>query len=146
MQWDFQESVVHLLTLAGFQALDLGKEEVLRSKSKEVVRGTLDVLAYYAPSRIMVLGACTLAPPKPEDIDRLLETKAILRGLFPNDTSIRFVPMVFSAQESETTSHREVSILNSKKLSSLWKLVEDGNENKFLQTLEWPLGDGLHDI
>jgi hypothetical protein len=146
VQWDFQESMAHLLTLAGFQALDLGKEEVLRGKSKEVVRGTLDILAYYAPSKLLVLGACTLAPPKPEDIDRLLETKAVLRGLFPDDTSIRFIPMIFSAQETEAMSHQEVRVLNSKKLSILWKLVEDRNEDKFLNALQWPFGDGLDGV
>jgi hypothetical protein len=131
-----------LLTLAGFQAIDLGEEEVIRGKSKEVVRGTLDIVAYYHPLKLLVLGACTLTPPKQDDIHRLLETCAILRNSFPENTSIRLVPTIFSAQESEGISHPKVRILNSNKLSNLWTLVEEGNETTFLHALGW-VGDGL---
>jgi hypothetical protein len=144
-QHEFQQSVVHLLTLAGFQAIDLGEEEVLRAPGSKVERGTLDLLAYYAPSKLLLLGACTLAPPKQEDIDRLLETQAILRGSFSEDTTIRFIPMIFSAQQKEAESSGEVRILNSKKLSALAKLVREGNEDRFLNSFSfnWLLGDEL---
>ena len=115
----FQEAVAQLLTLAGFQTIDLGRDEFIEGNRSKVRRATLDILAYHAGSKTMILGACTINPPKTEDIQGVLETMSILRGKFPADAQIHFVPMVFSIQEQEPLNHEDVRILNARKIRKL---------------------------
>lgn len=139
----FQEAVAHMLTLAGFQTINLGEEEVIRASGTKVERATLDILAYYSGSKIMILGACTLTPPRTDDIRGVLETMAILRGNFPADAQVHFVPMIFSNQEQECENHDQVRILNARKIRKLRTLIETGHENQFVQSLQWPFQDVL---
>lgn len=141
----FQESVATLLTLAGFQTIDLGKEEVIRGAESKVERATLDILAYHVSSKTLILGACTIAPPGPKDIQGVLETAAILRGELPGDAQVQLVPMIFSVQEQEHPNHGEVRILNSRKIKKLRKLIESGQEDQFIRSFQWPLHDALEE-
>jgi hypothetical protein len=141
----FQEAVAHLLTLAGFQTIDLGRDEFIRGNGSKVHRGTLDILAYHAGSKTMILGACTINPPKTEDIQGVLEIMSILRGKFPGDTQIHFVPMVFSIQEQEPLSHEDVRILNARKIRKLRTLIDSGQENLFIQSFQWSFQDVLNE-
>ena len=141
----FQEAVAQLLTLAGFQTIDLGKEEFIRGNGSEVRRATLDILAYHAGSKTMILGACTIIPPKTDDIQGVLEIMSILRGKFPGDAQIHFVPMVFSIQEQEPLNHENVRILNARKIRKLRAIIDSGQENQFIQSLQWPFQDVLNE-
>jgi hypothetical protein len=139
----FQESVAQLLTLAGFQTIDLGREEHIEGNRSKVRRATLDILAYHAGSKTMILGACTITPPKTDDIQGVLETMSILRGKFPADAQVHFVPMIFSIKEQESMNHEDVRILNARKIRKLRTIVESGQENQFIQSLQWPFQDVL---
>lgn len=139
----FQEAVAQLLTLAGFQTIDLGREEFIRGNGSEVRRATLDILAYHAGSKTMILGACTINPPKTEDIQGVLETMSILRSKFPADAQVHFVPMVFSIQEQEPLNHEDVRILNARKIRKLRTIIDSGQENLFIQSFQWPFQDVL---
>ena len=141
----FQEAVAQLLTLAGFQTIDLGKEEFIRGNGSEVRRATLDILAYHAGSKTMILGACTITPPKTEDIQGVLETMSILRGKFPADAQTHFVPMIFSIQEQEPLNHEDVRILNARKIRKLRTIIDSGQENQFIQSLQWSFHDVLNE-
>jgi hypothetical protein len=138
----FQRAVATLLTLSGFQAVDPGEEEILREPSTKVQRGTLDILAYHPASKNLILGACTLNPPKNEDIENLLETEAILRRCFPGESPVKLVPIVFSGQEKDPVHHSDVLILNAKRLMKLTQLVKENNEDAFLRMLEAPYSRG----
>ncbi len=141
----FQESVAQLLTLAGFQTIDLGREEFIRGNGSEVRRATLDILAYHARSKTMILGACTITPPETKDIQGVLETMSILRGKFPADAQVHFVPMVFSIQEQEPLNHEDVRILNARKIRKLRTVIDSGQENQFIQSLQWSIQDVLNE-
>ncbi len=137
----FQEAITRMLTLAGFQAIDLGKDEFIHGNGTKVRRATLDILAYHASSKTMILGACTLTPPKTEDIQGVLETMAILISKFPDGPQIHFVPIVFSTQEQESEDREGVRILNGRKIRKLKNLIDTGHENQFIHTLEVPFHD-----
>lgn len=141
----FQESVATLLTLAGFQTIDLGKEEFIRGAASKVERATLDILAYHAMSKTLILGACTIAPPGPKDIQGVVETAAILRAELPRDAQVQLVPMIFSVQEQEHPNHGEVRIFNSRKIKKLRRLIESGQEDQFIRSFEWPSYDVLEE-
>lgn len=141
----FQESVAQLLTLGGFQTIDLGKEEFIRGDGSEVRRATLDILAYHTGSKTMILGACIINTPQTNDIQGVLETMSILRGKFPADAQVHFVPMIFSIKEQESMNHEEVRILNARKIRKLRTIVESGQENQFIQSLQWPFHDVLNE-
>jgi hypothetical protein len=91
----------------------------------------------------MILGACTITPPKTDDIQGVLETMSILRGKFPADAQVHFVPMIFSIKEQESMNHEDVRILNARKIRKLRTIVESGQENQFIQSLQWPFQDVL---
>lgn len=139
----FQESVAQVLTLAGFQTIDLGKEEFILGKGSGVRRATLDILAYHAGSKTMILGACTITPPETKDIQGVLETMSILKSKFPDAAQVNLIPMIFSVQEQERQNHEEVRILNATKIKKLRTLIESGQENQFIQSLRWPFQDVL---
>lgn len=139
----FQEAVAQLLTLAGFQTIDLGRKEHIEGNRSKVRRATLDILAYHAGSKTMILGACTITPPKTEDIQGVLETMSILRGKLPADAQVHFVPMIFSIQEQEPLNHEDVRILNARKIRKLRTIIDKGQENQFIQSLQWPFRDVL---
>ena len=140
----FQESITFLLSLAGFQAIDLGRDDKLRHPDSEVDRATLDILAYHKDSNILLLGACIITTPRNEDFDKLLHAKAILSRRFSAHSNIRIVTVLFSGQENEVESQGEVKILTSGKLAILRRLIENGEEERFIRFLEdWPGGRGL---
>lgn len=142
----FQESVAQLLTLAGFQTIDLGKEEFIKGEGTEVQRGTLDILAYHASSKAMILGACTITPPEAKDIQGVIEVMSILRKRLPPDAQVLLAPIIFSVQEQEHPNHEEVRIFNSRKIRKLRALLENGQEDQFIRSFQWPYQDVLSEL
>lgn len=141
----FQESVAQLLTLAGCQTINLGKEEFIRGTESKVQRATLDILSYHAASKTLILAACTIVPPGAKDIQGVVETAAILRAELPSDAQVQLVPMIFSVQEQEYPNHGEVRIFNSRKIKKLRKLIESGQEDQFIRSFQWPQYDVLEE-
>lgn len=142
-QDEFQRSVARLLTLAGFQAINLEREDKMYDPETRIERATIDILAYHRGSKIVLLGACTLNVPKGEDYDRLLHATTILRRLFSEESQIRLVPVLFSGQENVSIFRGEAAtqglkMLNSHQLAILQKLVEKGEEGRFVRFLELP--------
>lgn len=91
----------------------------------------------------MLLGACTINPPKAEDIDRLLHARALIRKLFSSESLLRLVAVLFSGQENispfkDQAGAQGLKMLNSRQLTVLRKLVEKGEEERFVRFLESP--------
>lgn len=143
-QLAFQKSVARLLNLAGFQAVDLERDDKMYHPETNVERATIDVLAYHKDSRILVLGACTIYVPKTEDYDKLLHATTVLGKLFPKDSLVRLVPVLFAAQENVSPFRGEVAqmgmrLMNVHELTVLRKLIEKGDEDRFIYFLTSPL-------
>lgn len=139
----FQKSVARLLSLAGFQVIDLERQDKLRDSETKVERATVDILAYHEERKILVLGACTISPPKAEDFDKLLHVQAILARLFSQDSPLRLIPVLCSGQENSSpfkgdAASQGLRMLNAGELAILGKLIESGNEDRFYQFLESP--------
>jgi hypothetical protein len=137
----FQKSVARLLSLAGFQAIDLERQDKLRDSETKVERATVDILAYHEKRKILLLGACTIRPPKAEDFDKLLHVQAILGRLFSRESPVRLIPVLCSGQENASPFKGEahaqgLRMLNAGELAILRKLIESGEEDRFYQFLE----------
>lgn len=146
----FQKSVGRLLNLAGFQAIDLEREDQLRHPETNVERATIDILAYHPGRKILLLGACTISPPKAEDFDKLLHAKAILGPMFSIESFLRVTPVLFSGQENVSPVKPELAaqglrVLNASELTVLRKLVEKAEEERFVHFLESPFDIELRD-
>lgn len=146
----FQKSVARLLNLAGFQAIDLEREDQLRHPETNVGRATIDILAYHPGHKILLLGACTINPPKAEDFEKLLHAKAILGSMFSSESPMRLTPVLFSGQENVSPFKGEATtqglrILNAGDLAVFCRLVESGEEERFLHFLESPFDTELRE-
>jgi len=51
--------------------------------------------------------------------------------------------MIFSIQEQEPLNHEDVRILNARKIRKLRTIIDSGQENQFIQSLQWPFQDVL---
>ncbi len=148
----FQKSVARLLNLAGFQAIDLERDDKIYHPESKVERATIDILAYHRKEKILLLGACTINVPKAEDYEKLLHTTAILKKLFSGESPVQLVPVLFSSQENESPfkgdrSAQGLRILNAHRISVLRKLVEKGEEEQFVQFLQgFPPGTELREM
>lgn len=100
-QLAFQAAVAHLLTLAGIPTIDLGDRDKLFAPGTKVEQGTADLLGFHGESRCLIVGACTMNVPRPQDADALLNVTARLRDLLPHDSGVRFTPVLFSDQRGE---------------------------------------------
>ncbi|MGH2376823.1 MAG: hypothetical protein ACRDIC_25610 [bacterium] len=140
----FQKSVSRVLSLAGFHAIDLERDDRMYHPQTKVERATIDIVAYHPECKILLLGACTINVPKAEDYDKLLHATAILKGLFADESSVHLVPVLFSGQENVPTLREEAAaqglrILNVHQITVLRKLVEKGEEERFVSFLQgWP--------
>lgn len=149
-QDEFQRSVTWLLNLAGFQAINLEREDTIYDPETRVKRATVDILAYHRERKIVLLGACTLNVPKNEDYDNLLHTAEILRRLFSEGSPVRLVPVLFSGQENVSVFRGEAAghglkTLNTHQLVILRTLIEKGEEERFLQFLDSALDTELRE-
>jgi len=146
----FQKSVARLLTLAGFQAIDLERDDRIRHPVTGVDRATIDILAYNQGRKILLLGACTVSPAKSEDLEKLLHTREILGRKFSRESPVKMTPVLFSGQENVSpfkgdAAAQGLRILNVSEMAILRRLVEKGEEERFLQFLESPLDTELRE-
>lgn len=136
-QMAFQASVAHLLTLAGFQTIDLERDDQMRHPETSVHIATADLLAYHAPRRVLVVGACTINVPRGEDYEKLLHATSVLRREFSEGTRVILVPALFAGQEGDSAVRegalaRRVRLLTLDELTKAWRLVEAGEEERLL--------------
>lgn len=142
----FQAAVGHLLTLAGIPTIDLGAHDKLYAPGTKVELGTADLLGFHAPTRLVVIGACTMNVPRPQDADALLNVAARLGEVVPPDSGLRLFPVLFSDQrgESATRSVLEehgVRLVVHDDLEHLRALVAVGDQRAILIYLRGGLVD-----
>ncbi len=136
----FQASVCYLLTLAGVPTIDLGEWDKLFAPGSKVELGTADLLGFHAPTRILVVGACTIGVPRPQDADTLLNVVNRLRVPFPPESGVRLIPAIFSGQHGEpatrgSLAEHGIRLFNHDDLERLRALIETGRHEALIAYL-----------
>jgi len=129
----FQAGVACMLTLAGFETIDLADQDRMHARATRVVEATADLLAYHRPSHILIVGACTINVSLQEDYDKLLNASALLRREFPERSRVRLAPVLFSGQKGESTARATVEphgirVFTNEDLIRFRSLIETGHE------------------
>ncbi len=142
----FQARVAELLTLAGFQTIDLGNKDLIREPSTQVEIATADILAYHARGNVLLIGACTINVPKAEDYEKLLHVTSILEEEFPEETQIVIVSVLFTGQEPDSVLTRQgvsrrLKLVTGRELVRIRSLIDAGKEDQVLNFLTSPIGE-----
>ncbi len=142
----FQSRVAELLTLAGFQTVDLGRKDVMREPSTQVEIATADILASHAGGNLLLIGACTINVPKTEDYEKLLHVTSILEQELPEGTQLAIVPVLFTGQEpdsvlKEQASPRGLKLVTGRDLVRIRSLIDAGKEDQVISFLTSPIGE-----
>jgi len=140
----FELHIAWLLSLFGLQTILLGKYERLVAPGTKVERGSVDILAATQNGRTLFLVACTLAPPKEEDLGNLLNVRGILQQEVFAGTEVQILPILFTATTGGPT-HREIDqsldcipIVDTDGLETLLALLRAGQEARFFNFLADP--------
>lgn len=139
----FQARISHVLTLAGFQAIDLGEDEVIRAPETKVEIATADILAYHAESKLLVVGACTIGLPKSEDYEKVIQAAALLTAELPEHSAVVIVPVLFSGQKLDLsilakTASPHLRVIGPQEIGELRALIERGALERFRAYLTPP--------
>jgi hypothetical protein len=139
-QMAFQASIASLLSLAGFQTIDLGRADQMRHPITNVNMATADLLAYHAAQQLLLVGACTINVPRGADYEGLLQATSLLRQQFSDRSRINLISVLFTGQEgdsalTENALVRRVRILTRDELTQAWHLVETGHQQRLLTFL-----------
>ncbi len=150
VQERYQEAAARLLSLLGFQAVDLERYDNKWAPGTNVLLATVDVLAYHAVKRLLAVVQCTMNVPKGEDFDKLLSAGTYLRQrVFNAESAVRIVPLLFCWQEDMPLDGREaekrgIVVINVPRLHKLKELIEHGEGHRFAEHLTSPAFSGEH--
>lgn len=147
----FQKAIARLLNLAGFQAIDLERQDRIYHAETKVERATLDLLAYHPSEKILLLGACTIGVPKTEDYEKLLHAREIFKASLTPEIPIYIAPVLFTMQENVSPFRTDMAtaglhMLNTRDLEALTRLIDAGKEVKFIYFFKSPIATVLADM
>jgi hypothetical protein len=140
----FELHVSWLLGMYGFSTIVLGNYEHIVAPNTKVQMASVDILAAKQPDRVLLLVACTLNPPKPEDFGNLRYAREILARETFAGTAVNIVPVLFTAATGgasvDTTDDLldPVRTVDGDDTLRLLELLGEGQEVRFLQFLGNP--------
>jgi len=142
----FQRNVARVLTLCGFQAIDLERDDKIRDAATRIQRGTADILAYHSHLKTLLVAGCTIGVPKSEDYEELLHVREILRP--PPLSRITIICALFALTEAESPHRADYAsqglrVLNSRDIVRAIELIESGREREVIDNLVSPFGHSL---
>ncbi len=140
----FELHVAWVLGLFGLSTVVLGKYEHIVAPGTRVQRASVDILAAGQKSKTLLVVACTLGTPKEEDFGNLANVREILAREVFAETTVRILPVVFTAA-SGCPSYKEVDgifnfipIIDADGLDALLALLRAGQERRFFEFLNDP--------
>ncbi len=148
-QRDFEQHVAWLLGCHGFSTIVLGAYEDLIAEKSRVRRASLDLIAHHSTRNLVLFAGCTLNVPKEEDYVQLLSVRAMLLEDWKGDGPFSCEAVMFTAAPdcpakwNETRSDSllsalsgdYVTVIDANRLSEALNLLEQRNEESFLQRL-----------
>lgn len=132
----FERAVSWLLSLCGFNVIQLDEFEKLKVKGEKVEYDSVDILAYNNVKSSLFLVACTIGIPKvEEDITRLNEVKRKMFEELFNETSLQIFPIIFSSCKDlspikEAGQRYGVKVVDGNDTERLMNMVRDGEINE----------------
>ncbi len=138
----FELHVSWLLALFGFSTVVLRRYEHIVAPQTKVQKASVDILAARQRGELLLLVACTLNPPKPEDFGNLRYAREIMvREIFP-DGNIRVIPVLFTAAVGCDSYDGEVfdfvPIVDADNIANLLRFLRMGQERRFFEFLANP--------
>ena len=134
----FEARVGWLLSLFGFSTIVLGEYERIVAPDTEVEKASVDILAAHQIRQSLLLVACTLSSPKPEDFNNLRHARELFSREVFAGKSVQVIPVVFTAavgcapyQTNEGTLDR-VPIIDGDGLKEILELLRTGKETELL--------------
>lgn len=139
----FELHVAWLLSLFGFSAILLGDYERLVAPETKAERGSLDILAAHQGRKVLLVVACTMNPPKPEEFSNVRNVREIvLRDAGFAGTDVRVIPVMFTATRGGPLCDRNgtecVPIVDADRLKEFLDFVLHGREEPLFEFLEEP--------
>lgn len=137
----FEAHVAWLLGLFGFSTIVLGEYEHIVAPNTKVRMASVDILAARQADKSLLLVACTLNPPKPEDFSNLRHTREIFRREVFGGKSVEVIPVLFTAAlgcapcETITGTFDTVPIVDGDALRELLQLLRNQKQAEFLSFL-----------
>lgn len=137
----FEAHVGWLLGLLGFSTIVLGEYERIVAPETKVPMASVDILAASQAEKSLILAACTLNPPKPEDFSNLRHAREIFRREVFGGKSVEVIPVVFTAAlgcapcETITGTFDTVPIVDGDALRELLQLLRNQKQAEFLSFL-----------
>jgi hypothetical protein len=140
----FELHVSWVLGACGLSVVVLGEYEKLLAEQTSVERASVDILAAGPKRNNLLVTACTIGHPKPEDFTNLAHACEILRReVFP-DTSVAVLPIVFTgavgvrSYEEIEDGFGAVPIVDADRLGIVLELLELGLERFFFDFIGNP--------
>jgi hypothetical protein len=140
----FELHVSWLLGLFGLSTVVLGEYEGLLAPHTPVQRVSIDILAADQRSRLLLIVACTLNPPKEEDIGNLRYAREILAREVFAETGVRVIPVLFTSAMGcplyyQSEDHFDsVPVIDADGMKTLLGFLDSGQESRFFQFLGNP--------
>ena len=123
----FEQGVVWLLGLCGFDTVWLGQTKHEVMKEERTTRFGVDILAYNKVEKTVVLVGCTIGVPKSEDVDNLKSVRKVLLDEVFKDVQIAVKPLVFSAAPELGNKEREgVKLFDASDIRCILNYVRQG--------------------
>jgi hypothetical protein len=140
----FELHVSWLLGMFGLSTVVLGEYESLLAPGTPVQRASIDLLATDQRSRLLLIVACTLNPPKEEDIGNLRYAREILAREIFAETGVRVIPVLFTSAMGcpvyyQSEDHFDsVPVIDADSMKTLLGFLDSGQESRFFQFLGNP--------
>lgn len=147
---DFEWAISSLLSLCGFQSIDMGKFERAQEKTKsgrmqQVDHRTADILAYHARKRALLIVGCTLSPAHDEKVNYLQAFANRIAEEHFHHSSVRVIPVLFSADAHASVGERYskfqisgVRIVGRDEIKNFLSLLHNGLDTKVADKLVEP--------
>jgi hypothetical protein len=139
-QRTFEQYVGWLLAIHGFSVVVLGEFETLRAQGSSVQQGSLDILAYHAGRKKVLLGSCTLAPPEERDYGNLVNLRSHLNSYCGAVTFDIELAIFTTAAECVPPSHyagsgSDIVVFDRRDLKNAVQALNEGGESMFFEKL-----------
>jgi hypothetical protein len=144
LQRQFEQHMQWFLSCFGFAAVQLGVKEYLYEVEGEEGSkrrlGSLDLLAFHREKALLLLGSCTLNPPKEDDFANLITLKAALAEGLRRDAGIDVALAIFTNADRCLPSARYegnnfVAVFDKPRTSQLMDSLSSGEEDSFFESL-----------
>jgi hypothetical protein len=134
----FERHVAWVLSLAGFSPIVLGLMENIKAERGQ--RATVDIIATGGDTLLLV--ACTIGAPKPEDFSSLAHLRMLLLEKFEEQTTVNAIPVLVSgttvAERYRVVDNFVIPILDIQQLREITTSLADLSMSTLLQRLAQP--------